>query len=46
MIILAAKERRKDAIKMKEMIGRGRMEKVTGDRTTRPHYIKRNVEFR
>lgn len=31
---------------MKEMIGRGRMEKVTGDRTARPHYIKRMVEFR
>lgn len=31
---------------MKEMIGRGRMEKITGDRTTRAHYIKRVAEYR
>ena len=31
---------------MKELIGRGKMEKLTGDRTSRPHYIKRIVEYR
>lgn len=31
---------------MKEMIAKGRAEKLTGDRTGRPHYIKKIVEFR
>lgn len=31
---------------MKEMITRGKVERITGDRTTRAHYVKRTVEFR
>lgn len=31
---------------MREMIPRGKMEKITGDRTDRAHYIKRIVEYR
>jgi hypothetical protein len=31
---------------MKEMIARGRVEKNTGDRTGRAHYVKRIIEFR
>lgn len=31
---------------MKEMIIRGRVERITGDRTARPHYVKKVVEFR
>jgi hypothetical protein len=31
---------------MKELIARGKMEKITGDRTTRAHYVKRLIEFR
>lgn len=38
------KERRSS--EMKEMITRNRAERLTGDRTDRPHYIKRMVEFR
>ena len=31
---------------MKEMIARGKMEKITGDRTARAHYVKRTIEYR
>ena len=31
---------------MKEMMEKGRMEKMTGDRTGRAHYVKRIVLFR
>lgn len=31
---------------MKEMVTKCRVERITGDRTGRPHYVKRIVEFR
>lgn len=31
---------------MKELITRNRAERPTGDRTGRPHYIRKIVEFR
>lgn len=31
---------------MREMIARGKTERMTGDRTDRAHYIKRVVEYR
>ena len=31
---------------MRDMITRNRAERLTGDRTGRPHYIKKIVEFR
>lgn len=31
---------------MREVTARGKMEKITGDRTGRAHYVKRIVEYR
>jgi hypothetical protein len=45
MLILASTER-KEAVGMKEALARGKVERITGDRTARAHYIKRIVEFR
>lgn len=44
MSIVAMQER--GTSEMKEMITRGKMAKITGDRTDRAHYIKRVVEYR
>jgi hypothetical protein len=48
IIILVAKKdgNAKEPPDMKEMIARGKVERITGDRTTRIHYEKRIVELR
>jgi hypothetical protein len=45
-ILASKKERERRPPEMKEMIARGRVERMTGDRTGRPHYVKKTVEFR
>ncbi len=31
---------------MKQLMEKTRMEKITGDRTSRPHYVKKIILFR